>query len=296
MDIQALIIEQLTNEIEDYFSQHLNQKLSKKRQKGYVQWIKSFLADDEKYYKSISFKGDVLGKFICASIEKELGEDFIVVSNFNFASTPSESIIREEIKSIREFFPKVKRLSFCLKYKDKKIVGLLKKMNFKVSSWEYIGSVENGLTYLEKNKDTHPIRPMSYKKDIKRVMEIEVIAHKKDKSSRIKSHSPKKINEMKKHYKKMCETKSAFVVENKKNVIGAIGTYPNKTLALLGTIVVDPKHQGKGVAKSLYKAALNDLKTRKSKYYKGYTTTDKVFSLGKKMKRKPSFVFCDKTF
>jgi len=126
-------------------------------------------------------------------------------------------------------------------------------------------------------------------------MEIEVSAHRNDQSSRIRSYSLQMYKEMMGHYKKMCKIGSAFVALDEKKVVGSIGTYPDKTLALLGTVVVDPKYQGCGVAKSLYRSALLDLKKRKNWYYKGYTTTDKVLSLGEKMKRKISFVILNKT-
>ncbi|HLE12635.1 MAG: hypothetical protein A2504_04135 [Bdellovibrionales bacterium RIFOXYD12_FULL_39_22] len=148
MKIQQIIIEKQLEEIRYYFKEYLKKKIPREKQNKYRERFESFFNDDKKFYKAVSCQNEILEKFVCANVANDFGRKFIFVSSFYFSQTPSKEVVLAEIRAIRNFFPKVKQLSFYLKNKDEKLVKIMKKMNFHVSSWEYVGSVADGLKYL----------------------------------------------------------------------------------------------------------------------------------------------------
>ena len=291
MSIENLIQQKLIQIAKEYFEKYLEQKTTKKWEESFRRYVKKITLPDNSFYSNFSIRNHQLEKLVVASTSTDLGVEFIVVNFLFYAKKPNLSILKEDLQAIRQHFPKVKNIKITLDSSNASLISLLTKLNFTHDCVEYIGNVQKGLESLcdLSLPQGITIRPMNYRREIEQVMKIEKAAHQLDGTSVIKKYSKKRELEMRDHYKKMCKIGSCFVALYHGDIVGSIGTYPNKTLALLATIAVTPKYWNRGIGQALYQRALEDLKERKNRHYKGYTSTQKVLAIGEKLGRRVSY-------
>ena len=257
-------------------------------------WFSSFLKDKETYC-SYSLKNSSIEKLITCKLEALTHEKEIVTPVFYYKELPSLKELRNEVSSIFDFYPDENSLVIPVNVDNKKLGGKLKNIGFHIDITQLVGFIGDSLYYLEKSciDSDITICLANYNKDIKRIIEIEIGAHNSDSTSMVsfKKNRESIIKDTKKHYYEMSKQRSLFVAKKGKKVIGAAGTFYNSYLSIVAGISVDPKYQGNGIGKLLYKKMLEDLKDRGALYYKGFTSTEKVFHLAKKMKRKKSVYY-----
>lgn len=296
MSIEKLIHQKIVQDARSYFENYLGRKLNKKREASFRPYVKSMIAPSDRGYSNFTIKNHKLEKLITAFLVPDLGVDFIMVSHLYYTNAPKLQELRTDLESIQKYFAKVKKIKIALDENNKYLLPLLTKLHYVEDCVEFVGRIGDGLEALKDvaMPEGLSFRPMNYKRDIEAVIKIDNAAHKKDGTSVVKKYSKKRELDMREHFKKMCKIGSCFVAVHQQTIVGSIGTYPNKTLALIGNISVDPKYWNRGIGKALYRHALEDLKARKNTHYKGYTSTHKVLAIGKRLKRRTSFTILQK--
>lgn len=171
-----------------------------------------------------------------------------------------------------------------------------KKMGFKIKGLWLSGSVNKSLNELKKISNKNHLagnfEHMNYDRDMNKVVRLIVDAHNKCDTSIVKFNTRARVKKMKGHLKEMSKQQSIFVYKVNNKIVGTIGYLQNKEVlgtALIGFIAVDPKLQGHGISKTLYKKAFEDMKSKKIKFYTGVSSTDKVVGMSQKMKRDVAF-------
>lgn len=120
-------------------------------------------------------------------------------------------------------------------------------------------------------------------RDRKKLIDLEILAHRNSKTSRVKKLKRSMFIHF---YNKICNPKTTLVAKIGNKPVGVISHSKNNFgLGHIMTIAVHPNYQGIGVAKSLYQACLKSMKESGIVVYTGVSTTTEVLELAKKLKR-----------
>ena len=263
---------------------------SRKYKKSYLSSFEKGLTGRTSCYFSYGVTQGRLDHFHYAVPSKDLAKEFVAVLSCHQDNHLNLGAMKKVFSQMMAAYPKRKHLVIGVHPHQKDLERLVKKLKPKLIACEVLGRPRDGLKYLSSNKGLEDItiRKVNFKNDGKDIMALEIKAHKSDKSSRINIFNKKFRDELTEHHQNMDKIGSSFVAVKNKKVVGVIGTYPQKPIALLATISIDPKFQGQGISKALYKAALEDLRSRRCPFYKGMTTTENVLSQMERMGRKVS--------
>lgn len=263
---------------------------SRKYKRSYLDSFEKGLAGGTSSYYSYSVTQGRLDHFYYAVPSKDLAKEFVAVISCYQKDKLPLGVMKKVFGNMMAAYPKRKHLVIGVAPHQKELERLVKKLRPKLIAHEVLGKPRDALNYLKDHKVPNDItiRKVDFKRDAKAIMSLEVKAHKADKSSRIKVFNKKFRDELTEHHQNMDKIGSSFVALKNNKIVGVIGTYPQKPIALMATISIDPKYQGQGISKSLYKAALEDLKSRRCPFYKGMTTTKNVLSQMERMGRKVS--------
>lgn len=218
---------------------------------------------------------------------KDLSKEYVSLLYCYSRKPRSTRELRDLFSMAMDAYPGREYLVIGLDSSQQELLKKLKPFQPRLIAYELMGSPKMSLQTLKKQSlpEGMVVRPVDYHRDIKRIMSIEVGAHHADPTSRMQRMSPSFKNELKQHHKSMAEQGSSFVLEKERELLGVIGTYPRKPIALLATISIDPKYQGLGLSRYLYRAALKDLVRRKCPLYKGMTSTKNVMLSAQRMGR-----------
>ncbi len=131
------------------------------------------------------------------------------------------------------------------------------------------------------------------KKDINKLIDLDLAAHISDKTSRMRGPfmRPDAKNKMMKPFYNALLTKgTCYVAKIGNRPVGDIGLFVDKEnkWGLIACIFVANDFKNKGISKLLYKKAFEDFKKRKLNYYIGSTTTKGVLASAKTIGRRES--------
>lgn len=292
-NLKSILINHDLNETDKSYTKLTGKHLPKKIKAAISKWVSESLSNPE-FYSSFAVRGKKVDKFVNAYVPKSGFECAnIVIGSFSFSNAMGVKEIRHEIKNLKTYFPKAKKIVLRIP-NNFQLKDDLFKMGFKLRCYELVAKTKDSLNALN-NCDDLGVLPLQIR-DLKSALDLDVISCKSDKSIYIKRYTKKHREEMTGYYKRAIKNQSCFGLKNNKKLIGVIFTIPNPAMSLIGSIGVHPNFQGKGIAKALYKAALKDLLKRRCYFYKGNTTTTKVLHLSKMMKRKLNGMTLDMTY
>lgn len=227
----------------------------------------------------------------------EFHEHFFYVSDLYCEESMRKKLYarlkKESLKMKKETLKtdKVKRMAIEVSFEDE-----ISKKHFSKKGMltyiELLGNTKEGLSILKKEKrKDHDIRiSLLQKKDINKLIALDLESHLKDKTSRMHKifKRPDAKKGMRKFYLGLLKNKSFLVAKVNNQLAGDIGFFFDKKrkLGLIAAIFVAHKFQGQGVSKALYQRVLEEFNQRKLPYYLGATTTDRVLSTAKTIGRK----------
>jgi predicted GNAT family acetyltransferase len=232
---------------------------------------------------------------IKTNIKTEAGEDVLYVSHCFSDRNPKNrkllfSSINEEAKNARKKF-NIRKMAVCVYHDDVKLKNYFEKKG-KLTAVELVGKTQYGLKILAKNQlTTKSIKIMNLKsKDINPLAKLERCSHLNEPTSRMREMfaGPKALKMITSFYKRLLKEKSCFVITKNNKLAGSISYLVKKdsNIGFVSSIFVADEFKGQGLSKLLYQKLLEEFSNRNFPNYIGSTTTDKVISLGKQLKRK----------
>lgn len=201
--------------------------------------------------------------------------------------------IHKKAKEIAQL-QKIKRMMIEVSLEDETSKKHFSQTGF-LTYIELVGKTSEGLKKLKAvdfKKSEYKISKLEAR-DVKKLIELDLKSHINDKSSRMRKPFMKpdaKEKMMKPFYNALLTQGNCYVAKLGNRPVGDIGFFIDKEnkLGLIACIFVANEYQNKGIAKLLYKKALEDFSEKKLRYYLGATTTKGVLAAAKKIGRKES--------
>lgn len=205
--------------------------------------------------------------------------EFISPKNFD------EKSFLNVINETRLVDRRVAKLNFSMAY-NSKIHKFFLKQKMDITGILLIGKVVDGLEKLGPIKKSQITLSLMQEDEIEEVLNLEVLAHRKSQTSRVRNYSKEKARGL---FTFLFSKKLAFVAKNKTGeIIGVVGfNFDVMECGYVMCIAVHPDFQGQGISKLLYQRILLEFKKKKIKFYLGTTTTTEVLGFAKKLKRTP---------
>lgn len=231
---------------------------------------KSIIVDKNLHY--IIYKGSDLGYKIN-------------ICEFIAPKTITNNSLSSIIKETKNLDRRVKRANFTMAY-NSKLHKLFLERKMQITGILLIANVTDGLLKLARYDNPDFQISLIKEEYIEEILSLEVLAHQKSLTSRVRNYSKSKSRLFFKH---LAANKAAYVAKNIDNkIVGVIGISDDGVeCGHVMSIAVHPDFQGLGISKLLYKKMLIEFKNKKIKYYLGTTTTAEVLKYAKTLKRKP---------
>ena len=209
---------------------------------------------------------------------------------------PDKIIRRKFFKAIQnaaielQSFHDIKRIAIEISFEDKISQKYYAKKGF-LTYIELVGHTENSLKKLADIdlKKTKFKISLLQKKDIPKLIELDLQSHISDKSSRMREifMRPDARESMKMFYNGLLNHGTCFVAKSGKKIAGDVGLFndPVNNYGLIAAIFVADDFKNQGLSKLLYKRVLLKFKKKKCVHYLGATTTTGVLKMARKMER-----------
>jgi hypothetical protein len=254
------------------------------------------LEDGTLFYK-LDSNGKIAYFFtIQNDVKDELGEKIFCISlcycNENSKNRISFLKLVSKVATKAKKDQGLKKMAIAIYHDDLLLKKYFAKKGY-LTAIEFVGNTQYGLRVLskEKNIDTKGVKITRLQKnEIAKLVKLEIASHISEPTSRMRKMftDPRAKKMMTGFYKRVVKEKSCFVIKKNNKLAGSIGYFSNKKskMGFVGSIFVAEEFRGMGFSKLLYKKLFEEFSKRKLTHYIGSTTTNKVISLGKKLKRK----------
>ena len=211
-----------------------------------------------------------------------------------FVDTPrfKPAALRELVAGTKEYFGGDIKVRVAVPTSQKRKIPFFLKNGFKTNSHVLYGEVAASLRALERRlpelPDGYVIRPADLKKESEALTMLECMTLRSDSSCFVSKVSIAALRRDIIAKLRDKRSKGIFGLYFRGRMVGTIRVWETKKgkEGLIGYIGVLPAHRGKGLSAHLYKAGLCWMKARNLGAYLGRTSTARVLSQLKSMKRR----------
>jgi hypothetical protein len=243
------------------------------------------LLKDPKTYSRFSLENGKINEFVIAYPGHRGAHGKVIKVDFIHTNK-----IKDELKKISLFYKHKTPLFVMIRADQKKILNEIQKTYGKAVAFNIIARVNLSLKSLSRVRlDDSLCLSLMKLKEREKVMKQQHKVVFEDKTCFVNnSLKGKALKGLREHYDQALKNKASFVIRDGTNIVAGATASINKKLkyGMVGSIWVETKYQNQGLGSVLYKTLLELMKKSGCKKYIGYTSTDQVLHLAKKMKRK----------
>lgn len=203
----------------------------------------------------------------------------------------NEKNILSEIVKLKKFVGnEEEKLSVRLFDDQPSIIQFLNQFCMVPESFEFIGNICESLELIKqklpKNSDQFLLEPANFDRDINSILDLIKRSHRDETTSIENFKTVLSLDIMKNFYRECSEKQTAFILKDGEKIIGEFCLSPDfePQAGLIGSITIDPDYKGQGLSWLLLQKVCKILNEHKNSYYIGYTTTDKLLEVQKKLK------------